>query len=371
MRKLRVIVVGVGHLGRVHAQILAKLPGVRLMGVVDPCEGARHTVAEACRTNAFADVAALEGKFDAAVVAAPTCYHRRLGLELLEQGIPCLIEKPLATNSAEADEIVRAARRQGVVLQVGHVERFNPALAPTLPYARDPKFIEATRAGGFTGRSTDIGVVMDLMIHDIDIVLSVVGASPVDVEALGLAVLGPHEDVAHARLTFAGGCVALLNASRVSPASSRRMQIWSQEGLVNVDFAAKRSSAIIPGDAVRERRIDVPHLPPQQKDELKRDLFADYLKVEEFAVEPCDQLTAELQDFVQCVQEGRQPRVTGEQGREAIAVAERVLEKIAAHAWDGTSQGRIGPLAAPQPDVIPSPHWRTRSVMPLERKEAV
>jgi predicted dehydrogenase len=371
MRKLRVIVVGVGHLGRVHAQILAKLPGVRLVGVVDPSESARNAAAEACRTNAFAEIRGLEGKFDAVVVAAPTSQHHRLGLELLQQGIPCLIEKPLAATSAEADELARVARRQNVVLQVGHVERFNPALAPVTPYARDPKFIEATRAGGFTGRSSDIGVVMDLMIHDIDIVLSLVGAMPVEVDALGLAVLGPQEDVAHARLTFGGGCVALLNASRVSPAAVRRMQIWSQEGLVTVDFAARRSGAIVPSDVLRERRIDVQHLSPQQKEELKRDLFSTHLKVEEFVSEPCDQLTAELQEFVQCVQEGRQPRVTAEHGGQAIVVAERILERIASHAWDGSPRGRTGPQATPQPDVIPAPHWHTRSVLPLKHKEAV
>jgi predicted dehydrogenase len=313
-------------------------------------------------------VRSLEGKFDAAVVAAPTSFHRAIGLELLSQGIPCLIEKPLAATSAEADELVRAARRQRTVLQVGHVERFNPALTPVAPYTRDPKFIEATRAGGFTGRSSDIGVVMDLMIHDIDVVLSLVGSPPREVDALGLAVLGPQEDVAHARLTFPTGCVALLNASRVSPAPKRQMQVWSQEGLSSIDFAARRSSAIVPGDAVRERRIDVPHLSPQQKDELKRDLFSAHLATGEFSPEPCDQLTAELQDFVRCVQEGGQPRVSGEQGRDAIAVAERILEKIAAHAWDGTATGRIGPQATPRPDVIPAPHWHTRSVIPLERK---
>ncbi len=350
MRKLRVIVVGVGHLGKVHAQILARLPGVRLVGVVDPCEQARQITAEACRTNAYADVQSLEGKFDAAVVAAPTSFHHRVGLELLGRGIPCLIEKPLAASFAEADELVRVARRQRTVLEVGHVERFNPALVPIAPYTRDPKFIEATRAGGFTGRSTDIGVVMDLMIHDIDVVLSLVGSGPREVEALGLAVLGPHEDVAHARLTFDSGCVALLNASRVSPTTRRQMQIWSQEGLSSVDFAARRSSAIVPGDALRERRIDVPHLPPQQKDELKRELFATHLPLQEFNSEPCDQLTAELQDFVRCVVEGGQPRVTGEHGRDAIAVAERVLEQIAVHPWDGTATGRIGPLATPRPE---------------------
>ncbi len=368
MRKLRVIVVGVGHLGKVHAQILAKMPGVRLVGVVDPSEQARNITAEACRTNAYAEVASLEGKFDAAVIAAPTSHHHRVGLELLDRGIPCLIEKPLAASSAEADDLVRVARRQRTVLQVGHIERFNPSLAPVVPYTRDPKFIEATRAGGFSGRSTDIGVVLDLMIHDIDVVLSLVGAPPRSVEALGLAVLGPHEDVAHARLSFDTGCVALLNASRVSPTPRRQMQIWSQEGLVSLDFAARRSSAIVPGDALRERRIDVPHLLPQQKEELKRDLFTAHVPVQEFAPEPCDQLTAELQDFVRCVVEGGQPRVTGEQGREAIVVAERILEQIAAHQWDGTSAGRIGPLATPRPDVIPAPHWHTRSVIPLERK---
>jgi predicted dehydrogenase len=371
VRKLRVIVVGVGHLGRVHARFLSKLPGVRLVGVVDPSEAARTAVADACRTAAYTDWRSLDGKFDAAILAAPTTLHHRIGSELLEQGIHCLIEKPLCSTSGEADELIRIARRKQVVLQVGHVERFNPALAPVLPYARDPKYVEATRSAGFSGRSTDVGVVLDLMIHDIDLVLSLVGAPPRDVEALGIAVLGPHEDVAHARLTFDSGCVATLNASRVSPTTTRRMHIWSQEGFSWIDFAGRKSSAVVPSDAIRERRIDVPAMSCEEREALKRDLFTHHLTQQEFDIAACDQILAELDDFVGSIRDGRTPQVTGQHGRDAIAVAERILDKIATHPWDGALGGRTGPLAAPRADIIPAPHFRTPAAVPWQRKEAV
>jgi predicted dehydrogenase len=347
------------------------MPGVRLVGVVDPSEEARAAAAAACRTNAYADWKSLEGKFDAAVIAAPTTLHHRIGLELLQQGIPCLIEKPLCSTSGEADELIRLARRSKVVLQVGHVERFNPAMTPVRPYARDPKYLEATRCAPYSGRSTDIGVVLDLMIHDIDLALSLVGSVPREVEALGVAVLGPHEDIAHARLTFDGGCVATLNASRVSPTTTRRMHIWSQEGFSWIDFAARKSSAVVPSDAVRERKVDVPAMSPEERESLKRDFFTRYLPQAEFEIESCDQILAELEDFVGCIRDGRLPQVTGEHGRDAIAVAERVLDKIATHSWDGTPNGRVGPLAMPQADVIPTPHFQVPASIPFPRKEAV
>ena len=370
MRRLKTIVVGVGHLGRVHARILSKLPGVRLIGVVDPDSAAREAAATECRTNAYASLDALEGKFEAAVVAAPTHLHRDVGLALLNRGIHCLIEKPLCDTAAAAEDLIVAAKRNGVVLQVGHVERFNPALEPAAAYVRDPKFIEATRAGAFSGRSTDIGVVFDLMIHDIDLVLSMVNSPLRDLEAFGLSVLGPHEDIAHARLRFAGGCVAVLNASRVSPQAERSMRIWSQEGLARIDFAHRTSSVLAPSDAIRERRLDVSTMSAESSRQVREDLFTRYLQTEEFTVEPRDALTAELEDFVEAIRTGRPPRVTGEHARGAISIAEGVLAAISGHAWDGHRDGRVGPLANPEPDVIPSPHWRQPRVIPLDLKEA-
>ncbi len=227
MNRLRVAVIGAGRLGGFHAQKLAQLPEVELVGVADPVESQRSRVAAECRTAAFADYRELCGRIDAAVVAVPTRLHHALGKELLRRGIHVLMEKPLTPTAAEADELVALARRQRLVLQVGHVERFNPALAAASPHLRSPHYLEAVRASGFTFRSTDVGVVLDLMIHDLDVVLSLVRSELRRVDAMGISVLGGHEDVANARLEFANGCVAALSASRVSYEPVRHMQIWS------------------------------------------------------------------------------------------------------------------------------------------------
>ncbi len=347
MRRLKIAVIGAGRLGSVHARILSKLAGARLMGVVDPCETARQTVAEQCRTNAFADVRQLIDVIDAAVVATPTRFHHQVGMELLGHGKSLLIEKPLAATSAESEALVVAAREHGVVLQVGHVERFNPALKPALEIADDVKYIEATRAGAFTCRSTDVGAVMDLMIHDIDIALSLARSPLRHVEALGVSVFGGHEDVANARLTFESGCVATLNASRASYENTRKMSIWSAAGFANVDFGSRRASVVRPSRALFAREFDVESLSPEEKQAFKDRLFEDYLHKEDFEPSGCDQITAELEDFVRSVREGGRPRVTGEQGRDAVRAAESILHGIETHRWDNSAEGRVRSLRPP------------------------
>ena len=194
---------------------------------------------EVCQAPILADYHDLFGQIDAAVVATPTRFHHRVSLDLLEHGIHLLIEKPLATTVAEADEVLAAARRNGAMVQVGHIERFNPAWnqAEVTPLLRCPKYIDATRTSGYTFRSTDIGVVLDMMIHDLDLVLHFANSPVRNVQALGISVLGDHEDVAQARLEFANGCVANLSASRVSYQPVRQMQVWSEHGCVTVDFS--------------------------------------------------------------------------------------------------------------------------------------
>jgi predicted dehydrogenase len=366
MKVLKLAVIGAGHLGRFHAQKMRQLPGVELVAVADPVEASRKQLAAECQTQDVADYRQLIGRIDAAILAAPTRFHHAIGVDLLQNGVHLLVEKPIASTLEQAEELVRVARRQQRVLQVGHVERFNPALAQVLPHLRDPKYIEATRAGGFSGRSTDIGVVLDLMIHDLDLVLALVRSPVKQVEALGVSILGQHEDVAHARLVFDNGCVATLNASRVSYQAARSMQVWTASSFAALDFATRKATLVRPGETVQAGGMQVESLPPTELAAIKEQLFSVHLPRQQFEAEPVDAITAELVDFVDSIRQGRTPRVSGEQARDALAVAERILAKIDAHQWDGHLGGRIGPHALPRPGVIPAPHFdRTAAEIPL------
>ena len=208
-----------------------------------------------------------------------------------------------------------------------------------------PKYIEATRTSGFTFRSTDIGVVLDVMIHDIDLVLSLVGELPKKIDALGISVLGGHEDVANARLEFPCGCVATLSASRVSYQQIRHMQVWSPEGFAGIDFAARSATLVQPSETLQRRQFDVDALTAEQVDYYRQHFAAEHLPQEQLAFEAVDALALEVEDFVSSIQTGRRPRVTGEAGRDALQVAESILASIEAHLWDGSRDGRVGPLA--------------------------
>jgi predicted dehydrogenase len=370
--RLRVAVIGAGRLGGFHAQKLARLEHAKLVAVVDPDPAPRHRAAAECRTQPLADYRELAGRIDAAVVAAPTRLHHPIALDLLNQGVHLLVEKPLCPTAAQADELVRAARRKGVVLQVGHVERFNPALAAAGPYVSQPapKYLEAVRASNFTFRSTDVGVVLDLMIHDIDLVLSLVRSPVRRVDALGLSVLGGHEDVANARLEFQCGCVATLSASRVSYQSVRQMHVWTPRAFASIDFAARKTTLVRPSETVLERRFDVDALGPEQL-QHKEQILEELLPREEIQAEAVDALSLELADFLESIRTPRLPRVTGEDGRDAVAVAEQILDRVAAHAWDDRLDGPVGPRAIPRPSVLPAPHFTlVPSPQPHLRREA-
>jgi len=369
VKRIRAAVVGAGRLGGFHAQKLAAHSRVELVAVVDPLPESRNRVAAECGARALADHRGLQGQIDAAVVAAPTSLHHRLGMELLDAGVHLLVEKPLCATLSEADELVDAARRRGVVLQVGHVERFNPTFAAATTHTPDPKYLEAVRAGGFTFRSTDVGVVLDLMIHDIDLVLSLVRSPVRKVEALGLSVLGGHEDVANARLEFECGAVANLSASRVSHATARSMNVWSHRGFAGIDFAARTATLVKPSQTLRNRRFDVDLLSPEQLEHSKQHFTAEHLPVERLTFEAADALAAETEDFVQSILTPRRPRVDGAAGRDALAVAALILARIATHAWDDAPDGPVGPLATPRSRVIPAPHFRP-APSPALRREA-
>jgi predicted dehydrogenase len=306
---LRVGVVGVGHLGRHHARLLATMPGVALVGVVDQSEARAREIAAAANTTAFTDPRALDGAVDAVTVAVPTESHLDVALGFIDRGVHVLVEKPLARTVEEADRLVSAAVARGATLAVGHTERFNPAVAAARTLLHRPRFIEAHRLGTFPERSLDIDVVFDLMIHDIDIVLSIVGEPAVSVEAVGVPVLTPRIDIANVRLRFAGGCIANLTASRISRDRVRKIRIFQPKAYLSVDYAAQ----------------EVEHwtLGPPEAGSPRPSILGG--KVEVSKDEP---LRRELEDFVTAVRERRPPEVGGEAGREALRLAAVIVERM-------------------------------------------
>jgi predicted dehydrogenase len=348
MGRCKLGVVGVGHLGQSHARILASLPDVELVGVVDTNNSQAEAVAARFGARVFDDHRDLADRIDAACVVTPTVFHHTIAKDFLNRGLPVLVEKPLALNFEEASELVDLANQNRTILQVGHIERFNPAYQNLRSRRINPKFVEVERHGAFTGRSTDIGAVMDLMIHDLDLLLDLIGQPVEEVQALGMTVFGRHEDMANARLRFKGGCIAHLTASRMSPKPKRKMRIWAPEGYAGLDFCDKRLTLVQPSPALRANGLNTRALTTAQRNQLPNDVFKQHLQTQELTFESDkDQLTLELEDFVRCVQSGAAPRVNGEAGRDAIAVASRIVESLNHHAWNGNEAGPIGPGDVP------------------------
>jgi predicted dehydrogenase len=348
--KLRIGVVGAGHLGTIHTRLLRTIDDVQLVGVADPSAAARQRVAEEFQVATLVDHRQLIGQIDAAIVAASTEHHYWIGMELAEAGVHLFLEKPITLSVAEADALIRATSRRNLVLQVGHVERFNPAFTAAAAQIHKPRYIEAVRASGYTCRSVDVGVVLDLMIHDLDLVLSLVASEVEEVDAVGTAVLGPHEDMAHAHLRFANGCIASLNASRTSFQPQRTMQIFGDCAYAGVDFASGTTKIVRPSEQVLRGEIDVVQLSEEQRRQLRERLFQDLLPLEEVQLEKRNAILDEQHDFVISIRSGQKPQVTGQHGREALAVAERVLEKIAEQ---HRRTRRASLLQGPYPDLAP------------------
>jgi predicted dehydrogenase len=358
MTRVRLAVIGVGHLGKEHARILSSLPDVELVGVADANAEQAQVVARRCQTQAFSDPWPLLPRIDAAVIAVPTSHHHAIAARCLSRGISLLIEKPLAATLEQAEELVTIADRQGARLQVGHIERFNPAFEELQRRPLQPKFVECERCGPFSGRSLDTGAVLDLMIHDLDLLLALVRSPVAAVEALGVSVFGRHEDLAHARLRFANGCVANVTASRASATPVRRMRVWGPEGFAAVDFAGRRLTLAQPSLQLRRPGWDVRHLDAAALAAFRAELFGRHIQTTEITCDNGDQLTRELEDFVRCVRTGDRPRVSGADGRDAVALATRVLDSLRSHPWDDTNSGPtqlpapLGALFTPAPDEL-------------------
>jgi predicted dehydrogenase len=350
MTRLRMAVIGVGHLGKEHARILAGMPQVELVGVADVNLEQAQAVARRHNTQAFADYWPLVNLVDAVSVVVPTSYHATVASEFLRRGLPVLVEKPLALDVASANSLVELADKHRTVLQVGHIERFNPAFETLTARRLQPKFIACERLGTFTGRSTDIGVVLDLMIHDLDLLLALVRSPVTEVQAVGLTVFGRHEDVGQAWLRFADGCVATVSASRASCAPSRQMQVWSPEGYARLDFSKRTLTLMQPSSEVRQHGLDPRRLDAGSLARLKDELFTRHLQTVDLTCnQQGDQLTRELQDFVHAVQTGKSPRVDGSAGRDAVALAQRILDCMKKHRWESRPDSPAGPTHLPAP----------------------
>ncbi len=304
---LRTAVVGIGHLGRHHARILAALDEAQLVAVVDTIEDRAATAAAATAAQALADYRELVGKVDAVTVAVPTELHHEVAMPFLERGTAVLVEKPMARTLAEADAMVAAARASGATLAVGHTERYNPAVAAVMPLVTAPRFVEVHRLGVFAERSLDIDVVFDLMIHDLDIILALVRSEVTTIEAVGVPVLTPRYDIANARLRFASGCIANVTASRISRDRVRKIRFFQPDAYLSIDYALQEVEGwrLVRGPGPRPS-IEGGPIP------VRRD-------------EP---LRVELADFLVSAREKRLPAVDGEAGRRALALATRVAEKM-------------------------------------------
>jgi predicted dehydrogenase len=350
--------------------VAANLPEARLVAVVDPVASAREQVATEVGAKALADFRDLIGLADAAIVATPTAMHHAVTRELLLSGIHVLVEKPITTTLAQADELVNLAERQQLVLQVGHIERFNPAFTAVSGRLSDPKYITARRLSTYTFRSTDIGVVLDLMIHDIDAVLSLVQSPVTRVEAVGISVLGNEEDIVDARLHFASGTIANITASRVSYEATRSMQIFTDQCCATIDFGNRTARVVEPTAEILNRQFDADALSSEQKNQLREHLFKALLVKSEVPVSDCNAMEQEQLDFVRAIRTGSEPQVSGGAGRDALAVAHEVIAQVAAHRWDGMSSRRMGPLAMPHSDSIfeALDPWSSEDTVILRRK---
>ena len=351
---LRLAVVGAGHLGRIHARLATQLDGVELVGVVDPIPSAAKSTARETDTRPFTNLEDIWDGVDAAIVATPTVTHDDVSRKLLNHGIHALVEKPLTNSVATSRELVQTAEKKNLVLQVGHVERFNPAFEAARDRMGDVKYIEARRVGAHTFRSTDIGVVHDLMIHDIDLLLSIVPGPIADVQALGVSVLGDSEDIAQATIRFENGCIANLVASRVSLKSERSWNAFTSTGFVGFDMQSGQVETVDVGQRLRNGFV-LSGSSIEERPQLREELFAGLMHHRRLDVPQVNAILEEQRDFLRSIRGSTKPRVDGSAAVAALQLAEQILSSIAAHQWDGSAMGRVGPFALSSHDVLPHP----------------
>jgi predicted dehydrogenase len=309
MANLRIGVVGAGYLGKFHAQKYSAMADVDLVGVVDPDTLRAEEVARANDTTHYQDHTALFGKVDAVSIAAPTPAHFSIARDFLSHDVDVLIEKPITSILEDADELIHLAESRGLIIQVGHLERFNPAVVALEGKIKQPRFIESHRLSIFQGRCTDVSVVLDLMIHDIDLILNLVRSEIKTVNAAGISVISGNIDIANARLEFVNGAVANVTASRISAKNERKLRLFQKEAYLSIDFANHTITLVHP-------------------DESQVGGIIPGMKIEGFNFDKGDALEDELKSFVQAVKHRHQPLVTGLMGRDALKTALSIMEQI-------------------------------------------
>ncbi|HEY6837738.1 MAG TPA: Gfo/Idh/MocA family oxidoreductase [Geobacteraceae bacterium] len=309
MNKIRCAVIGVGYLGQFHAEKYAALPGAELVGVVDADRERAGQIGEKLGVSSFADYRELLDRVDAVSIVVPTQHHFEVARAFLDRGIHVLLEKPITTTLKEAEELIRVAGARNAVFQVGHLERFNPVILALEGVVKDPGFIESVRIAPFKPRGTDVNVVLDLMIHDIDIIQHIVGSKVKHINSIGAPVFTEEEDIANARIQFANGCVANVTASRISLKSERRMRIFQPDAYINVDFQNKKLAVFRKGEG--EMFPGVPNI-----------------KVEEQSFDQVDALKCEIEAFLDSVATGKPPVVSGEDGKMALETALMINRKL-------------------------------------------
>jgi len=332
--RLRVAVLGVGHLGRIHARILAQHPRAELVCVVDTDEARARGVAAELGCRAVGGPADLPRELDAAVVAVPTTHHEAVAVPLLARGVSCLVEKPLAPDLAAADRILEAAHTSGAQLAVGHVERFEPGVRKVAELGLEPRFIECHRLSTFRFRGLDVGVVHDLMIHDLDLVLHFVRSEVESFDASGGAILTDSIDLASVHLVFKNGARANVTASRVSLTPMRRFRLFSGASYVSLDFTKNYGLVVRKGPNWEKGREELRTLDPAELAERVNFVNGELLDVSELSLAGLEQpLQAELDSFLRSVESGRAPEVTGRDGRAALALAEQITAAIRSQIW--------------------------------------
>lgn len=323
MENIRVGVIGVGHLGMHHARVYTEILGVQLVGVMDTCEERAHSIAETLGVPAYTDLKTFldEKRPDAVSIVVPTNKHFEVAKVIMERGIHVLVEKPVTQTVGEAEELLALAVEKNLILQVGHIERFNSAVQHVREFMGEPYFIQTRRMGPFSPRIGDVGVVLDLMIHDVDIIMSMINSEPVSISAMGRCVRSDHEDIASAQLEFANGAIAQILVSRVSEKRERVMEIMEAERYVTVDFGAQDISV--------QRSV--------------RQSGGNLIEIVEHPVFPkMEPLKLELQHFASCVREGRQPMVGIKDGKRALEVCVAALKQI--HEDNGEKQSLLSAI---------------------------
>jgi len=325
--KIRVGVIGVGYLGAIHTRIYNEIPEAELVAVVDVDEVKLKEISEKYKIAAYADYTEIFSKVDAVSIATPTKTHCKIAKDFLNKGIPVLLEKPISATIPEAEELVKISKERNITLQIGHVERFNPAIIALKDKLSDAKFIEAHRLAPIKMRSLDIGVVLDLMIHDLDIILSVVNSPPKTVQAVGINLLTPeYEDMVNARIIFENNAVANVTASRISMKSMRKIRFFTPSGYATTDFQAKE--AFIYLKSKEFEHFDIRKANPEILENPMLFVFNKLIESKKLPIEEAEPLKLEILSFLNVIKEGKKPVVPGEDGLRAIKLAYQILDDI-------------------------------------------